>query len=196
MQLFGNHSKGKAMKKLFGLVKISSLPLFFFAFSIPAFAAYDGSKRISDLNPPPCARMFVPQTYRVVVAGFAPALDATDILVIQGSATKTIRITYYELTATATAAAEINLHAYKRMAANTGGTSTLQTAIPLGSTTCAATATASLYTAKPSVLGAGELVDGESPVLHGADQSVAISADGVTLPAGAKLYITVEWTEE
>jgi hypothetical protein len=223
MQLFGNHLKGKTMKKLFGLIKISSLLLFFFASSIPAFAAYDGSKRISDLNPPPYARGFGNQTYRVVVADFSPASAATDVLVIQGSATKTIRITHIEVTADATVAAVIGLYEYKRIAANTGGTSTLQTAIPMDSTNSAATATVSLYTANPSALGSGALIAAElyelpavagnssiSPpwvlpfegrntqaaVLHGAAESLAFSLKGATLPAGLSVHITVEWTEE
>lgn len=210
------------MNKLWKTFKISALILFF-AFSNSAFAAYDGSKQISDTNPAPYAVGFGNQTYRVVVNDFTPAATATDVLVIHGSATKTIRITHIEVTADATGAAVIDLYAYKRTAANTGGTSTLRSAIPMDTANTAATATVSLYTANPSALGAGAMIAGEhyeipattgntyfSPpwilhfqgrnaqavVLHGAAESLAISLNGATLPSGLSMYLTVEWTEE
>ena len=58
--------------------------------------------------------------------GLVPASSATDVFTITGSATKTVRVTRIEITATTTAAtpAALDVLLLKRSTANSGGTST------------------------------------------------------------------------
>lgn len=64
------------------------------------------------------------KTYSIQVNDFTPVSGATDILTIQGAANKTIRISRIEMIADASAASFVDFYAYKRTAANTGGTKT------------------------------------------------------------------------
>ncbi|GHO99544.1 hypothetical protein KSF_095920 [Reticulibacter mediterranei] len=96
-------------------------------------------------------------TYSAAKVGLVPAGSATDIFTITGSASKIIRVTHIEITATTTSAtpAALDVLLLKRSAANTGGTSTgSPTPVPHDSTNAAVSATVLSYTANPSGLGA------------------------------------------
>jgi hypothetical protein len=149
---------------------------------------------------------------------FAPASAATDAVVIQGSATKTVRIRRIILAAIAGSAADVLVSLIRRSAGDTGGTSS---GVTLGRSDIndpTATASVSTYTANPTVgtavatlfelpmgmntsssgsqdrlnLTFGE-EGGKSLVLRGTSDYLAINLNGAS-PTG--LYGTIEFTEE
>jgi hypothetical protein len=189
---------------------------------LPTAFGYDASLPVSDSNPPPTVNYNGVATYRVQVADITPAATATDVLMVCGSATKTVYVHRVQLTADATGAAVIDFYLYKRTTANTGGTSTAQTLVKMNTADAAATATAVLYTANPATLGTGALINGDhyeipattgtayySPpwvedfgtrgtepvVLHGTSECLSMSLNGQTLPAGFSLYAMFEISE-
>lgn len=163
-------------------------------------------------------------TYAVTIYDVTPVAAATDVLQIIGSATKTIAITNIRITADANAATELDFYVYKRSAANTGGTATNPAIAKYDSANANASATVKLYSANPSTLGAGVLLcasqfivpptttnggipimpllfpfggqTSQSVILRGTNESVSVSMNGQTIPAGLGLYITIEWTEQ
>ena len=162
-------------------------------------------------------------TFHYVAQDITPVATATDVLVLSGSASKVIRVTRVALVGSATSASIYDHYVIKRTAANTGGTSTSVTAAQSDSSDAAQTATLKLYTANPSALGTGIAVDanktylaaGSTPnattlpreytygtrndkaiVLRGTSESLAINFGGQAVPAGASLYLTIEWTED
>jgi|SRR6266702_5446926 len=95
-------------------------------------------------------------TYGVGVVGLVPGASPTDIFTITGSATKVVKITKLYMVATATATGNsLNVLLLKRSTANTGGTSSTQTAAPFDRLSAAATAVCTTYTANPTALGTG-----------------------------------------
>ena len=163
------------------------------------------------------------QTYSAVVTGLVPAASATDFFTITGSATKAVRVRSVGCTGTSTAAGALAVTLIERSAADTGGTSTAPTAVPLDSTDAAATATVAAYTANPSALGTsiGAVTSGllmtiapasaslngvgfsyrpddvnQTPTLHGTGQVLAVNAGGASFTSGASLTCRVTWTEE
>jgi hypothetical protein len=89
-------------------------------------------------------------TYSAAKVGLVPAASATDIFTITGSASKIIRVTHIEITATTTAAtaAALDILLLKRNVANTGGTSTgSPTPVPHDINAPAVSATVLAYTA-------------------------------------------------
>lgn len=162
-------------------------------------------------------------TFHYVAQDVTPVATATDVVVLSGSASKVIRVTKVSIVGTATAASIYDHYVIKRTTANTGGTSTTKTAAQSDSSDAAQTATLSLYTANPSALGAGVSVEanksylaaGATPgaaalptvytfgtrndkaiVLRGTSESLAINFGGQAVPAGASLYLSIEWTED
>jgi hypothetical protein len=93
-------------------------------------------------------------TYAASVIGLSPATSATDIVILNGSATKIIRVMRVVVSALTSAATGVTLDLVlaKRSTANTG-TSAAMTAVPFDSADAAATATCVSYTANPSPLG-------------------------------------------
>lgn len=85
---------------------------------------------------------------------YSPALIATDVLTLQGSASKKISIRSIEANATNSGNLNIRVDLVKRSATNTGGTSTVLTGIPFDSNDAAASGVCRYYTANPSSLGA------------------------------------------
>jgi hypothetical protein len=81
------------------------------------------------------------------------AATPTDVFTIYGSANKVIKILHLSFKATAQQNGFYNVYAIKRSTANTGGTSSVETAVPLDSADAAATATVRTYTANPTALG-------------------------------------------
>lgn len=149
----------------------------------------------------------------------AAAATATDIAVINGSATKTIYITKAIITGIQTTAGLADILLIKRSTADTGGTSTAQTAIPHDSADAAASGTVLAYTANPGALGtsvgsirraflpvagAASVVNpvvvfdfgdkGKPITLRGIAQQLAINLNGVTL-VGGSFDINFEWYE-
>ena len=161
-----------------------------------------------------------PTTYVVSIAGLAPATLATDIVTITGSASKTIAITRIDIDGVQTTASQIMLFFIRRSTADTGGTSTSPTAVPLSSLSTAATATVLAYTANPAVgtvvgtvvsnrlfiPGAATTSDAQGlsvaygalsqqPLyLRGTSQVLAVNLNGVTVTGGL-INVNIEWTE-
>jgi hypothetical protein len=160
-------------------------------------------------------------TYSCATAPFTPAASATDIFIITGSATKTIRVLKIEIYATQSTAGVANIFLVKRSTANTGGTFVTGTKVPHDSNFAAATATVGNYTASPTL---GTLVgnikihrgmipatatalnnpiatwtfgnaSGGAIVLRGTNELLAVNLNGVTISGGV-FVIRVEWTEE
>lgn len=90
-------------------------------------------------------------TYRCSGTGYAAYAAPTDLLTINGSATKTVAITTVSISMQATAGALVNLFWIKRSVANTLGTATNPAGISFDSGDTAATAVVSLYTAAPTL---------------------------------------------
>lgn len=161
-------------------------------------------------------------TYSAAVSGFATALLATDVFVISGSASKTIRLTQVHISGTTSSGSGIssNISFIKRSAANTGGTSVSLTNVPHDSANTAGTAAVKYYTANPLTLGTAvgsvrtyrynftnasvsnpflNWEFGNRPsqglVLRGVAESLAINF-GATTITGASISIMIEWTEE
>jgi hypothetical protein len=160
-------------------------------------------------------------TYSGTTAAFTPAATATDVFIIQGSATKTIRVLKIQLYATQTTAGAASIFLIKRSTANTAGTAVATTKVPFDSTNPAATATVQHYTANPTVgttvgnvqayrgiiPAAASLINnpiitwtfgensGQSVVLRGTTELLAINLNSVTINGGS-LIARVEWTEE
>jgi hypothetical protein len=162
-------------------------------------------------------------TYRAATVALNTANNATDIFTITGSATKTIRIRKIGIEGTQTTASVANVLVIKRSTANSGGTSSTLTNVPLDSDDTAATATVRAYTANPTlgttigtiiskklivnVTNVGSsAVDNDTVfylgselskavVLRGTSEVLSINLNSTTL-AGNSFNIWVEWTEE
>lgn len=89
--------------------------------------------------------------YSASAVGIVGATAATDVFTITGSSTKNIRIHNLVLTGTQAAAAVRDVLLIKRSTANTGGTSTTPTVIPLDSNAAAGTAVVRAYTVNPTL---------------------------------------------
>lgn len=180
------------------------------------------SPALAQFQPTPSNPSFRP-TYRASVVGLVTAASATDIVAISGSATKTVQITRAECNGTsATGAVTSDITAIKRSTANTGGTSTTPTAVPMDSSSAAATAVVRAYTVNPTVgTPVGTVASAKIPLpapttagdlsrvalanyappaqpvtLRGVAQVWAINGNGATLGAGAvSLDCVVEWVE-
>jgi hypothetical protein len=86
-------------------------------------------------------------------ASFVPVASATDIAILPGSASKTIKVlrVKLQLSSTSTTAQNIVAQLIKRGAANTGGTSSAMTVVPHNSGNTTATAAPLTYTANPTI---------------------------------------------
>lgn len=161
-------------------------------------------------------------TYTASNVDIVPVATPTDVIVLVGSATKTILVTKFEITPNATANGSLDFYVYKRTTANTGGTSTATAIASNDSTNPTASAVARIYSANPSALGTGTLVRAtrmtlasKSPngiaiqmwsesfgtgnqqpiVLRGVGESLAINLGGQAMPSGIEIYFTMEWVE-
>jgi hypothetical protein len=158
-------------------------------------------------------------TYRYTAVDVTPVATATDVLVLSGSSSKVIRISRISVMGGATATSIYDLYLYKRSAANTGGTLTNPVPTNADSTDAAATGVLSLYTANPSALGAGIVLDaskiflgtaaltspttvftwgvrGDKQPIIRAGESLSFNFAGAAVPTGSSLYLTIEWTED
>lgn len=89
-------------------------------------------------------------TYRVGGAGYTAYATPTDLIGIRGSASKTVVVTSMALRIQAGSAALQTISLIKRSTANTGGTVTNPTGVPVDSLQNAATAVVDMYTALPT----------------------------------------------
>lgn len=162
-------------------------------------------------------------TYRYSILGFAPVATPTDVLEIQGSATKTLRVRRIEITGIATAAGNMPVQLIRRSVAD--ATSLVRTAIvALKTDTAFAAATAvvsSIGTANPGSLGtqvggigaAGRVClsasgtglgvmplvwsfDVAAVVLRGVADFIYLNMNGAALPAGSAFDITITIEED
>lgn len=158
-------------------------------------------------------------TYRV--AG-NPAIDAAGVIVqLQGSGTKTVRVTRIVIGGVLTVTSNGNITVNKNTATATGGTSTAPTIVPLDSASAAATAVALRWTAVPTAGAAvGTLADrrstwtadtlansgqasftfgdanGQALTLRGTAEFMTVTTANFTSYTGASYNFEVEWTEE
>jgi hypothetical protein len=159
--------------------------------------------------------------------GFTLVVAAGDAVTIAGSATKTIKITRIKYSGTSTAAtgAAVDVALIKRSTADTAGTSTAPTPVPLDSNDAAVTAVVTAYTVAPT-LGTAvgtiavdkyvptlatatatdfpipayvEYMFGNRPshgiVLRGTAQQLCINFSATPLATNS-FDFTIEWTEE
>lgn len=128
-------------------------------------------------------------TYSVVGTGYAAYATPTDLLVLQGSASKTIIVTQMILAVNTTATAPIQLFFIKRTTANTGGTATTSAGVSADSQNAVASAVLSIYTAAPttgSVTGGGNiyLANANSAATTGSPNAIGLQSATRTPPAG------------
>jgi len=156
-------------------------------------------------------------TYRTAFV-VTPAATASDVFQLIGSASKTVEITQIIISGTQTTGGLVDIYIKKRSTANSGGSSTASTAVPMISTDAAATAVGAIYTANPTTgtttgdvaiitaaFGPATSTDdniayinfgerGKGLTLVGVAQAMAINLNGVTITGGS-LKITIEFTE-
>jgi hypothetical protein len=163
---------------------------------------------------------FEPLSYSATGAAFVPATTATDIFLLSGSNSKTIRVHKVSVSGTTTSGSAIKctIKLIKRSTANTGGTSVTSTIVPHDSNNATATAVAKHYTANPTVgTDAGTIRsitnsfqasgitkgsidfdfvnDGGQPViLRGTGENLAVNLNSTTITGGV-VSVSVEWSE-
>ena len=190
-----------------------------FAIQQPAFASAYGA-----LQSEPSLKA----TYVCATPPFATVASATDMWQIFGSSSKTIRIlkitcSYYS---GAASLAPNYFYLVKRSSANSSGTTTTPTVLPLDSNDASASAVVKYYasgsnpTTGTAVANVSMLASlginpsnvpqpavpiilfdadkyGHALVLRGVAEGVVINNNGVTLPGSSPtLMVTVTWTEE
>lgn len=165
-------------------------------------------------------------SYVATGVGIAPASTATDIACLTGSATRIIRVQRIRVSGTAGTLITLPVLITKHVSANTGGTAATGTALPvpypLDSTDATVTATATAYTANPTIVdaaagiiaaatlslnttsalvGQGEVEFNwvsrnfmEPPTLRGIAQQVCVNLNS-TSPSSGLVNVTFAWTE-
>lgn len=120
-------------------------------------------------------------TYSVATT-FTPASNATDVLTLTGSSSKTIKIisvyAAYANSVTTTTTQVLNL--IRRSSANSGGTSASITPASLDTNNASATATCTSYTANPTTLGT--TVATLSTIRQSALDSPSVPGNGLVFP--------------
>lgn len=159
--------------------------------------------------------------FSVETAAFSPAATPTDLCVLTGSASTTIKVIEARLSGTATAAATVDVHLVKRSAADTSGTFVAGTVVAYDSGTSSAAPTVGHYTANPTINAtvgtflsskvllpiAGTVTTPAANVtlmppgsviqLKGIAEQLAINFAGAALPAGAASFrCHFSWIEE
>ena len=157
-------------------------------------------------------------TYGIASVANTPAATPTDVFILNGSLTKTVKIKRVTVSGVATTAGTMRVVLVKRTAANTGGTSTAPSISKFDSNDSAATAVPKLYTANPSALGtvvnvsaqslnfgvagaAGNVMfdfsnrNDKAIYLRGVAEGLAINLNGDTVPTGGTFGYTVEFEE-
>ena len=159
------------------------------------------------------------QTYQASFTALTPAASATDFFQITGSTGHQIQIWRIHCDGTSTAAATALITVIKRSTADTSGTSTSPTAVPLNGNNSAANATLKAYTANPTLgtaigtIAEGYLTTGTTAssafnngginfdftnqhvILNTTAGTLTLSAGGVSFSSGASLNCWVQWSE-
>lgn len=160
-------------------------------------------------------------TYSACISDFLPYATATDIVTLIGATGKQITLTQIRFSGTATAATTYGVYLFKRSALDTAGTSTLTSITTHDSNDPAPSAVVKQYSAIPTGLGAGTMIRsdhlslpatagaaynqvvwnfgegvGKCPKLLSSLENYAINCNGVAVPAGSNIHITIQWTEE
>jgi hypothetical protein len=112
-------------------------------------------------------------TYSASILNLSTVSGATDIFTITGSNTKVIRVRKLVFQGSSNANNVANISVIKRSTANTGGTSSVQTAVPLDSLDAAATAVVTAYTANPTVGAAVGVITNRKVFLNGSNSNSA-----------------------
>lgn len=165
-------------------------------------------------------------TYAATGLGIVPASTATDIACLTGSATKVIRVQRMRVSGTAGTLISVPVLITKHVSANTGGTPGTGTQLPvpytLDTTNVAVTATATSYTANPTIVDAapgivtaailplgltgttlantgvlfdfGDLNYAQKPTLRGIAQQLCVNLNA-TSPSSGLVNATFYWTE-
>lgn len=165
-------------------------------------------------------------TYAATGIGIAPASSATDIACLTGSATKVIRVQRIRVSGTAGTLVSVPALITKHASANTGGTAGTGTQLPvpytLDTSNAAVSATATSYTANPTIADAtpgiitaailplgltgttlantgvlfdfGDLNFAEKPTLRGIAQQVCVNLNA-TSPSSGLVNVSFFWTE-
>lgn len=163
---------------------------------------------------------YEPQTYSASSSAFVSAVTPTDVFIINGSASKIIRIHRINVSGTTTSGSAIRctINLVRRSTANTGGTPVASSVALYDSTNAAATAVAQHYTANPTVGTSAGIVrsvntsfqvsgitnstlfydllkfDSQPIVLRGVAQGLAVNLNGTTITGGI-VSVSVEWSE-
>jgi hypothetical protein len=161
-------------------------------------------------------------TYRYEAVALVPAATPTDLVLLQGSSTKVIKVKRVLISGEATAAAQMTASMIRRSTAGSGGTATTITPARSDNTDAVATAVLKVFTANLTAVGTAiatmiqrrvglnppaglpaspvEISFGirndEPFVLRGTSDFLAINLAGAAVPAGGKIDIAIEWTEE
>lgn len=165
-------------------------------------------------------------TYIATGVGIAPASSATDIACLTGSASKVVRVQRMRVSGTAGTLISVPVLVTKHASANTGGTAATGTALPvpytLDTNNVAVTATATAYTANPTISDAapgivtaailplgltgttlaspgvlfdfGDLDFAQKPTLRGIAQQLCVNLNA-TSPSSGLVNVTYYWTE-
>lgn len=130
------------------------------------------------------------QTFVATTGTFSPPATPTDMATITGSATKTVRVLAVYFASTQTTYGTNTIFLTKRSTANSGGTSSAITVVPLDSGNASGTATVASYTANPTT---GSLVGNintkrvVSPVVTTTSMQSDLGTDMLPQPRGGLL---------
>lgn len=162
-------------------------------------------------------------TYSTVVAPYTPVATPTDIFILPGSASKTIKILRVAITQTQTTTGVNQWFLIKRSTANSGGTSGATTVVPLDSASSAGTAAPLKYTGNPTtgtpvgniricdvvspkvdsvssgyhvIYDSTDRVNGQPITLRGVAEGLALNFNGAAVPSGLAVGAEITYTEE
>jgi hypothetical protein len=161
-------------------------------------------------------------TYDAASAAFTPPATPQDVFVIQGSATKTARVTRIRVSGTQTTAGVNSWYLLRKTGSFTGGTFATPVAVSRDTNSPSATVATYYYTAAAttsgSLVGAVRATKLMSPApagtsndniiwdfddfqttpiyLRGNSQFLTVNFSGSALPTGLSLHCSTTWTEE
>lgn len=176
-----------------------------------------------------CAQDSVVASYSVTSIGIVPAAAPTDIFCLTGSATRTVRVKQVRVTGTAGTAINITTYLMKHTVANTGGTAAsteatgLPTIVQTDSSLAAVSATATAYTANPTIDATRTFFSAQTmllpvtstavtaapalwlfdppssfapPALRGIAQQLCVNYNAVTTPSSGVVSVNMIFTEQ
>ena len=165
-------------------------------------------------------------TYRAAALAFAAVATPTDIIIIQGSATRTVRIKSVTLAGAATAAGTMSAQLVRRSTAGTLGSAVLTAVSPAKHDSADPTATAVVSTVgtanyttvgtSAGVVGAARLQltalatglaavpivwdfairQDKAFVLRGVSEFLCVNMSGIAIPVGGVIDFAIEWEED